>query len=168
MAHLLLKGNPIHTNDELPALNSPLPDFKLVDKDLSEKSLKDFKGKKKLLSFVPSLDTAVCSLSTKKFNEALKSQPGIVALVISCDLPFAQQRMCSQEKVDNIVTLSMMRNKDCATVYGILIQDGPLAGLCARAIVVADENDRVIYKELVPDIVNEPNYDKALAALLNR
>ena len=119
MAHLLLKGSPIHTNGELPALNSPLPDFKLVDKDLSEKSLKDFKGKKKLLSFLfRALIPRSVLLSTKKFNEALKSQPGVVALVISCDLPFAQQRMCSQEKVDNIATLSMMRNKDCASAYG--------------------------------------------------
>jgi len=166
MASVKLKGNPIHTNGELPKVGAKAPDFLLVDGELQEKSLKDFKGKRMLLSFVPSLDTAVCSLSTKKFNDALKSHPEVVALVVSCDLPFAQKRMCSQEKVENIIPLSMMRNKNCAVDYGILIQDGPLAGLNARAIVVLDEQSQVIYIELVPDIVEEPNYDKALAALL--
>ncbi len=165
MAQITLEGSPATTNGELPLLNASLPDFKLVDKDLSDKSLKDFKGKRKLLSFVPSLDTPVCSLSTIKFNEALAAMRGIVALVISCDLPFAQTRMCSQEKVEHIMTLSIMRNKDCAEAYGLLIQDGPLAGLCARAIVVADENDRVVYTELVSEIGQEPDYEKALKAL---
>ncbi|MBS0652159.1 MAG: thiol peroxidase [Verrucomicrobia bacterium] len=166
MAKVTLKGNPIHTNGELPNVGAKAPDFLLVDGDLNEKSLKDFKGKRKLISFVPSLDTAVCSLSTKKFNDSLKSHPEVVALVVSCDLPFAQKRMCSQEQVANIVPLSMMRNKNCAGDYGILIQDGPLAGLCARAIVVLDEQSQVVYSELVPEIAQEPNYDKALAALL--
>lgn len=166
MANVTLKGNPIHTNGELPNVGAKAPDFLLVDGDLNEKSLKDFKGKRKLISFVPSLDTAVCSLSTKKFNDSLKSHPEVVALVVSCDLPFAQKRMCSQEQVANIVPLSMMRNKNCASDYGILIQDGPLAGLCARAIVVLDEQSQVVYSELVPEIAQEPNYDKALGALL--
>ncbi len=162
----MIKGNPIHTNGELPKIGSQAPDFLLIDADLLEKSLKDFKGKRKLISFVPSLDTGVCSLSTKKFNEALKSHPEVVALVVSCDLPFAQKRMCSQEQIVNIIPLSMMRTKNCASDYGILIQDGPLAGVCARAIVVLDEQSKVVYSELVPDIVHEPDYEKALAALL--
>lgn len=166
MANLKLKGNLIHTNGELPKIGTKAPDFVLVDKDLIDKSLKDFAGKRKLLSFVPSLDTPVCTLSTKKFNDALKAHLEVVALVISCDLPFSQKRMCSQEKIENIIPLSMMRNKNCATDYGVLIQDGPLAGLNARAIVVLDEQSTVVYTELVPDIVDEPNYEKALAALL--
>lgn len=165
MANLTLKGNPIHTNSDLPKIGSTAPDFVLIDSDLHEKKLKDFKGKKKLLSFVPSLDTPVCSLSTKKFNESIKTLSNAVALIISCDLPFAQKRMCSAEKCDNVIPLSMMRDRLCAKDYGLLIQDGPLAGLCARAIVILDEQDKVIYTELVPDIVNEPNYSKALQIL---
>ncbi len=167
MAKVTLKGNTIHTNGELPKTGSHAPDFKLVDADLADKALGDFKGKRKLLSFVPSLDTAVCSLSTKKFNESIKSHPEVTAIVVSSDLPFAQKRMCSAEHVNNITTLSMMRNKDCAKDFGILIQDGPLAGLCARAIVVLDADNKVVYTELVPEITQEPNYDKALAALLS-
>ncbi len=166
MANLMINGNPIHTNGELPQIGAQAPDFLLIDRDLTEKSLRDFRGKRKLISFVPSLDTGVCSLSTKKFNEVLESHPEVIALVVSCDLPFAQKRMCSQEQIANIIPLSMMRNKNCASDYGILIQDGPLAGICARAVFVLDEESKVVYSELVPDIVQEPNYEKALAALL--
>ena len=167
MAKLNLKGNPIHTNGELPQVGSEAPNFVLVDGELNEKTLAHFKGKRKLLSFVPSLDTAVCSLETKKFNDVMKSHPNAIALTVSFDLPFAQKRFCTQEKVDNIIPLSMMRNKNCASDYGVLIVDGPLAGLCARAIVVIDQHDKVVYTELVPDIVQEPNYDRAVAALLS-
>ena len=166
MATLKLKGNPIHTNGELPHIKSHAPDFRLVDKELKDRSLKDFKGKRKLLSIVPSLDTSVCSLSTKKFNEAIKNHPEVHVLVISTDLPFAQMRFCGAEKADHIKTLSMMRSKDFAKDYGILITDGPLEGICARSVVVLDDQDRVIYTELVPEISQEPNYDKALQALL--
>lgn len=165
MAKITLKGNPIHTNGELPAKNSKAPDFILVDGELNNRSLKDYKGKKKIISIVPSLDTAVCSLSTKKFNEAIKNRQGVVVLVVSTDLPFAQKRFCSSEHVNNIVPLSMMRSKDFAKDYGVLIMDGPLAGICARAVVVTDEHDKVIYTEQVPEIAQEPNYDKALQAL---
>lgn len=168
MAQVHLKGNPIHTNGQLPAPHTPAPDFTLVDTDLNNRSLKDFKGKRKLLSIVPSLDTAVCSLSTKKFNEALKEHPEVLALVISADLPFAQKRVCSAENIKNIITLSMMRSKDFAKDYGVLIQDGPLAGAAARSVVVLDEQDKVIYTELVPEITQEPHYDQALKALLKK
>lgn len=166
MAKITLKGNPIHTNGNLPSVGAKAPDFTLVDADLNNRSLKDYKGKRKILSIVPSLDTAVCSLSAKKFNEKIKDHPGVAVLVISADLPFAQKRMCAAENVANIIALSMMRNKDFAKAYGVLIEDGPLAGICARSVVVLDENDHVVYTELVPEIAQEPNYEKALEAVL--
>lgn len=165
MGTVTLKGNPIHTSGNLPAVGSKAPDFQLVDKDLNDRSLKDYKGKRTMIYMVPSLDTSVCSLSTKKFNEQVKTHPEVRVLVVSADTPFAQKRMCSAENVDNIVTLSMMRSKDFAKAYGILITDGPLAGICARSVVVMDENGVVEYTELVPEITQEPNYDKALKAL---
>lgn len=164
-AGVTLKGSPIETNGQLPTLNVIAPDFKLVDKDLQDRTLADFKKKKKVLSIVPSLDTAVCSLSAKKFNEKASAHPDTVILVISGDTPFAQKRMCGAEGLENIITLSMLRNKDFAQDYGVLMITGPLAGLTARAIVVLSEDNRVLYTELVPEITQEPNYDKALAAL---
>jgi thiol peroxidase len=161
-----LKGNPIRISGDLPAMNVIAPDFLLVDGDLKDRSLKEFKGKRKLLSIVPSLDTPVCSLSTKKFNDAAKKHPEIICITVFADLPFAQKRFCSIEQVQNVLTLSMMRSKDFARHYGILIEEGPLAGICARAVLVLDENNRVIYRELVPEIAQEPNYDEAIAALL--
>lgn len=165
MATITLKGNAIHTNGELPAVGSAAPDFHLVDKNLKDVRLADFKGKKKLLNIVPSLDTSVCATSTRKFNEYLKARKDMLALVISSDLPFAQDRFCSNEGLDNVVTLSMMRSRNFAKDYGVLIEDGPLAGITARAVVVLDENDRVVYTELVPEIGSEPNYEKALASV---
>jgi len=165
MAQVTFKSNPIHTTGELPKVGSKAPDFLLTDKDLKDRSLKDFKGRKKVLSFVPSLDTSVCSLSAKKFNQAMKHHKEAQVLIISADLPFAQNRLCTQEALENVTTLSLIRSKEAAKNYGVLIQDGPLAGLCARAVVVLDENDQVLYTELVPEITHEPNYDKALEAL---
>ena len=168
MAQVTLKGNPIETSGELPNLQSKAPEFTLVDKDLKDRHLSDFKGKRKLLSIVPSLDTPTCSLSAKKFNDAAKQHPEVVILVISADSPFAQKRFCGAEGVNNIITLSMMRSKDFAKDYGILIITGPLAGICARAVLVLDENDKVLYTELVPEIAQEPNYEKALAILFGK
>lgn len=165
MTQVTLKGNPIRISGNLPAIGTKVPDFQLVDKDLQDRSLKDYKGKQKLISIVPSLDTQVCSLSAKKFNERIQNHPEIAVLVVSADLPFAQGRFCSAEKISNLSTLSMMRSKEFAKAYGILIETGPLAGICARAVVVTDENDIVIYRELVPEITQEPNYDQALKAL---
>jgi len=163
------KGSPIRISGSLPRLGIQAPDFVLIDKDLKQRSLKDYSGKRKLISIVPSLDTAVCSLSAKKFNQAIKanSESGII-LNISADLPFAQSRFCHTEEVNNIICLSMMGSKDFAQSYGILILDGPLANLCARAIVILDENNTVIYTELVPEITQEPNYDKALDLFLKK
>lgn len=165
MAKITLQGNEINTNGELPAVGSQAPAFKLVDAELGDKGLASFSGKKKLLNIVPSLDTPVCATSTKKFNDVAQSHLDAVMLVISADLPFAMGRFCTAEGTENVVALSMMRSKSFAKDYGVLITDGPLAGITARAIVVIDENDKVVYTELVPEIAQEPDYDAAIAAL---
>ncbi len=164
MATVTFKGSSVHTNGELPKVATKAPNFMLVDGNLQERPLSDFQGKRKILSIVPSLDTGVCALSAKKFNETAKSNPNLMVIFISADLPFAQKRMCQQDDLANIVTLSMMRNKEFAERYGVLLIDGPLAGLAARSVVVLDEQDNVIYTELVPEITQEPNYQKALDA----
>jgi thiol peroxidase len=165
MAKITLHGNAIHTNGDLPATGTQAPDFVLVDGDLNNVSLGNFRGKKKLLNIVPSLDTPVCATSTKRFNEAAKAKSDTVFLMISADLPFAMKRFCSTEGTGNVIPLSMMRSRTFAKDYGVLIEDGPLAGITARAVVVLDENNKVVYTELVPEIAQEPAYDKALAAL---
>jgi len=165
MATITLQGTEIHTNGDLPALGAQAPGFTLVDTDLNNKGLADYAGKRKLLNIVPSLDTPVCATSTKKFNDHAKGRADVVVLIISADLPFAQGRFCTGEKLDNVVPLSMMRSRSFAKDYGVLITDGPLAGITARAVVVIDENDKVTYTELVPEIAQEPDYDAALAAL---
>ena len=165
MAKVTLKGDPIHTSGDLPEVGQPAPEFTLVDKDLADRSLADFAGKKKLLNIVPSLDTPVCAESTRRFNEYAANHDDTVMLIISADLPFAQQRFCGDEGLDNVVPLSMMRGKAFARDYGVLLEDGPLAGVTARAVVVLDENDRVAYRQLVPEIADEPDYDEALEAL---
>ena len=165
MADITLKGNPCHTSGELPAVGATAPDFSLTGADLADVNLASYAGKKKLLNIVPSLDTPVCATSTQKFNAAMAEKSDAVALVISADLPFAQKRFCGAEGIDNVISLSMMRGKTFAKDYGILIEDGPLAGLCGRAVVVLDADNKVVYTQLVPEIVEEPDYDAALAAL---
>jgi thiol peroxidase len=165
MAQITRYGKPIHTSGELPPVGSVAPDFRLVDADLNDVALATFKGRKKLLNIVPSLDTPTCALSTKRFNEQAAAHPDTVILVVSADLPYAQKRFCTAENTDKIRTLSMMRNRQFARDYGVLIVDGPTEGITARAIVVIDENDKVLHTELVPEIRQEPDYDRALAAL---
>jgi thiol peroxidase len=165
MAQTALKGTPVNLAGDLPTVGSTAPDFKLVTGDLSDVGLAHYAGKKKLLNIVPSLDTGVCAASTKKFNEAMAGKTGAVALVISADLPFASSRFCSAEGITNVINLSMMRSRNFGKDYGVLITDGPLAGITARAVVVLDANNKVLYTELVPEITQEPNYDAALAAL---
>lgn len=165
MATITLKGNKINTNGDLPKVGSTAPDFVLVDGDLNNVTLDTYKGKKKLLSIVPSLDTPVCALSTKKFNETAKSRNDTVFLMISADLPFAMKRFCTAEGAGNVIPLAMMRSRNFAKDYGVLIQDGPLAGITARAVVVLDAHNKVLHAELVPEIAQEPDYDKALAVL---
>lgn len=165
MATVTLQGNACRTNGELPAAGSHAPDFKLTKGNLSDVGLADFAGKKKLISIVPSLDTPTCAKSTQKFNEHAKNHPDTVVLIVSTDLPFAQGRFCTGEQLDNVVPLSMMRSRNFAKDYGVLIEDGPLAGITARAVVVLDENDIVVYTQLVTEIADEPDYQAALAAL---
>lgn len=161
MSQITLKGKPIHTAGNLPPLHTKAPDFKLVDKDLKDHSLAEFHGKRKIIATVPSLDTGTCSIMTKHFNEFGKKHPECIVLVISADLPFAQKRFCETENVHNVHTLSMMRDKSFGKSYGLLIEDGPLAGILARSVLVLDEKDHVLYCELVPEITQEPNYHKA-------
>lgn len=164
MATVTFKGSPVSTNGVLPTVGSTAPDFKLVTGDLNEVTLADYGGKKKILNIVPSLDTPVCATSARKFNELASKLNNTVVLVISADLPFAQGRFCSAEGIENVVSLSMIRSKQFAKDYGVLIQDGPLAGISTRAVVVLDESDTVVYTELVPEITREPDYDAALNA----
>lgn len=165
MATVTLSGNPINTNGELPAVGTTAPAFRLVDKDLNDVGLDAYAGKKKILSIVPSLDTGVCATSTKIFNERIGGRDDVVVLVASADLPFAQARWCGAESVDNVVTLSMMRSKNFAKDYGMLLEDGPLAGITARAVLALDEDNKVLHSELVPEIGQEPNYDAAIDTL---
>ena len=165
MANITLKGNPFHTSGELPAVGATAPDFRLVTADLQDVTLATYKGKTKVLNIVPSLDTAVCAVSARKFNEKAASIRDAVVLVVSADLPFAMKRFCSTEGLHNVLPLSMMRGRNFAKEYGTLITDGPLEGISARAVVVIDANDKVVYTQLVPEIGEEPNYDAALAAI---
>ena len=160
-----LKGNPVTLFGDFPSVGQTAPDFTLVGKDLADVGLKDFAGKRKVLNIVPSLDTAVCATSTRKFNEAASALTNTVVLVISADLPFAMSRFCVAEGLENVVTLSLMRGRDFMRNYGVKIADTGLAGVTARAVVVLDESNKVIYAELVPEITTEPNYDAALAVL---
>jgi thiol peroxidase len=165
MATVTLSGNPINTNGDLPSVGATAPGFKLVDKDLNDVGLDAFAGKKKILSIVPSLDTGVCATSTKVFNERIGGRDDVVVLVASADLPFAQGRWCGAESVDNVVTLSMMRSRNFAKDYGVLIEDGPLAGITARAVLALDADNKILHTELVPEIAQEPDYDAAIDAL---
>ncbi len=165
MAQTALQGNPVQLSGDLPAVGSTAPDFSLTAGDLSDVSLASYAGKKKLLNIVPSLDTGVCAASTRKFNETMAGRDDAVALVISADLPFASGRFCSAEGITNVINLSMMRSRNFAKDYGVLIVDGPLAGITARAVVVLDADNRVVYTQLVPEITQEPDYAAAMAAL---
>lgn len=162
MARITLKGNPFQTVGDLPAPGSQAPDFRLVDADMNDVGLESYAGKKKILTINPSYDTAVCASAARKFNEQAASLRDTVVLAISADLPFAQKRFCEAEGLGNVVPLSMMRSKNFAKDYGVLIQDGPLAGVTARAIVVLDEDNKVLHSELVKEIAEEPNYAAAL------
>ncbi len=165
MSTITFQGNKIHLSGDLPKVGTQAPDFRLVNSDLKDVSLQDFAGRKKLLNIVPSVDTPVCATSTRKFNEFAKEAGDVVMLTVSADLPFAASRFCGAENVEQIIPLSMMRSRKFAEDYGVLIEDGPLEGLAARAVVVLDQNDKVIYTELVPEISQEPDYEKAMAAM---
>lgn len=165
MATVTLKGNPVSVKGELPKPGEAAPAFTLTGKDLADVALKHYAGKRKVLNIVPSLDTPTCQRSARVFNEKASSMDNSVVLVISADLPFAMSRFCGAEGLSNVVTLSTFRNRDFHPAYGVDIADGPLKGLTARAVVVLDENDRVLHSQLVPEIAQEPDYEAALAAL---
>lgn len=165
MAKTMLHGNPISTGGELPAINGLAPDFILTANNLADMSLADFKGKKLILNIFPSIDTGVCAASVRQFNKAAADLPDTVVLCISRDLPFAMGRFCGAEGIENVVTLSEMRDRNFGKEYGVEIVDGPMAGLLARAVVVLDQDLKVVHTELVDDIVHEPNYEVALLAL---
>jgi len=150
----------------LPEVGSMAPDFKLVNARLEDKTLADYAGRKILLNIVPSLDTPVCARSTKRFNQLAEGRDDVVMLMISADLPFAQSRFCGVEKLKNVAALSLMRSRQFAEDYGVLLVDGPLAGITARAVVVIDEQGKVVHAELVEEIADEPDYDAAMKHLL--
>jgi thiol peroxidase len=164
--NVTLGGNPIQVAGSLPATGSTAPAFKLVAKDLSDVTLDNFSGKRKVLNIFPSIDTPTCATSVRKFNAQAAQLKNTVVLCISADLPFAQSRFCGAEGLDNVQALSTMRGREFMQNYGVAIKTGPIAGLTARAVIVLDENNRVLHSELVSEIKNEPNYDAALAALV--
>jgi len=165
MAEVLFKGGKVHTSGQLPKVGARAPDFRLTRGDLSEVSLKDFAGKKKILSIVHSLDTGTCAASAKAFEARAAQLPGTVILTISNDLPFAQKRFCEAENIHAVVPLSQMRDRKFGRDYGVEYLDGLLAGLLARAVVVIDEQDRVVYTQQGPDTSQEPDYEAVLKAV---
>lgn len=164
MANITFRGTPANTVGNLPAVGAAAPAFTLTAADLSDKTLADFAGKRKVLNIFPSVDTGVCAQSVRTFNERASSLENAVVLCISADLPFAQARFCGAEGLDNVVSLSTFRS-NFARDYGVAVESSPLRGLTARAVVVLDENDKVLHAELVGEIAHEPNYDAALAVL---
>lgn len=161
-----LKGNPVTVGGDLPKTGQTAPDFKLADKARADVTLANFAGKRKVLNIFPSIDTPTCAASVRTFNQKASSLDNTVVLCISADLPFAQTRFCGAEGIENVTTLSAFRNTAAFTEsYGVAIKDSSLAGLAARAVVVLDENNKVLHSELVSEIANEPNYDAAIAAL---
>ena len=164
MSTITLGGNPVNTNNALPAIGSAAPQFQLVATDLSEVSLHDYLGQRVILNIFPSIDTPTCATSVRTFNTLANSLANTKVLCISKDLPFAQKRFCGSEGLDNVVNLSDFRDGSFGTDYGVTLIDSVLKGLHARAIVVIDETGKVAYSELVSEIANEPNYDAALNA----
>jgi len=164
MAEITLRGNPIHTSGDLPAVGSPAPDFTLVGSGLADVTPGDFAGKTLVLNIFPSIDTAVCAMSVRTFNERAAAMDDAVVLNVSADLPFAQSRFCGAEGIENVSSASTFRS-DFGDTYGVTITDGPMAGLMSRAVVVVGPDGNVTYTEQVPEIAQEPDYDAALGAI---
>lgn len=163
MASVTLRGNPVQTSGNLPAVGAQAPDFKLVKQDLSVVGLKDLAGKKVVLNIFPSIDTPTCATSVRKFNEKAAAKGDVVVVCVSKDLPFAAKRFCGAEGIENVVTGSAFRDTSFEDAYGVRIVDSALQGLIARSVVVLDASGKVVHTELVPETGNEPNYDAALA-----
>lgn len=165
MATITFKGNPIQTAGKLPAAGTVAPPFSLTGSDLADVGLEAFKGRKKVLNIVPSLDTPVCALSAERFNREAGALPDTVIINISADLPFAQKRFCESHALKQVVNLSTMRSPEFGKAYGVVIVSGPLRGLMSRAVMVLDRDNKVIHAEQVPEIAQEPNYEAVLFAL---
>ena len=164
MTAITFHGKPIHTCGNLPEIGAKAPNFELVSGQLKNVTLKNYQGKKKVLVIVPSLDTPTCAMSTRTFNEKASRLDNTVVLVISFDLPFAQGRFCETEGIKDVIPLSCFRSS-FADDYGLRLTDSLLIGLTARAVIIINEDDSIIYSELVEDITNEPDYKAALAIL---
>lgn len=165
MANITFKGNPVATTGDLPSVGSQAPDFTLTKDDLKAVSKLDLTGKNVVLNIFPSIDTGVCATSVRKFNEQAASLPNTVVVCVSKDLPFAMKRFCGAEGIDQVMTASWFRGPDFGKDYGVTMNDGPLAGLFARAVVVMDATGKVVHTELVPEIAQEPDYAQAIAAV---
>lgn len=166
MATITIGGNEISTNGTLPEVGTQAPDFKLKKADLSEASLNDYKGKRVVLNIFPSIDTDVCATSVKNFNKRATELNNTAVLCISRDTPFAQKRFVSDEGLDNVENLSDVIDGSFGNDYGLTMTSGPLAGFHSRAVLVLNEEGKVIYNEQVPEIAQEPNYLAALKTLL--
>ncbi|MDC8104395.1 MULTISPECIES: thiol peroxidase [Chryseobacterium] len=164
MSNITLKGNAVHTLGNLPAVGNTIKDFALVDSGLNIKTLSDFEGKKKIFNIFPSIDTGICAASARKFNEEASNLNNTVVINVSKDLPFALGRFCAAEGLNNVETLSDFRSS-FGDDYEVTITDSPMKGLLSRAVIVTDENNKVVYTEQVPEIGSEPNYNAALEAL---
>ncbi|MDP2824912.1 MAG: thiol peroxidase [Sulfuritalea sp.] len=162
---ITLRGTPVRVDGDLPATGAKAPDFNLTSSTLADVSLKDFAGKRKVLNIVPSLDTPTCATSTRKFNEAAGELANTTVLVVSGDLPFAAKRFCELEGMKNVAHLSTFRHPEFLKQWGVGFAEGPMVGLTVRAVVVLDENDKVIHSQMVPEIAQEPDYAAALKAL---
>ena len=165
MAQITLKGNSIETLGSLPEIGSQAPDFELVKSDLSRVSLSEYEGSKLILNIIPSLDTGICAASARKFNQEASSLDNTKVLCISRDLPFAQARFCGAEGLEDVITLSDYVTGDFGKDYGLTITTGPMAGLHSRVVIVLNEKHEIVYSEQIPEIVQEPDYAKALAAI---
>ncbi|MCM2972173.1 thiol peroxidase [Larsenimonas suaedae] len=165
MSEVKLGDTPVTVEGQFPQKGDKAAAFTLTGQNLEDITLESFKGQRKVISIIPSVDTGVCATSTRQFNQQASSLENTVVLVVSADLPFAAARFCGAEGLENVKTLSTFRHPEFQADYGVLIKDSPMKGLCARAVVVLDENDQVLYSELCPQIKAEPNYDAALSAL---
>ena len=165
METIYFKGTPCHTYGSIPTVGSVAPCYHLTSSSLADVKCGDFEGKKVVLNVFPSLDTPVCAASVRRFNKEAAGLDNTAVVCVSMDLPFAQSRFCTAEGIDNLVVASAFRSPTFAQEYGLLIVDGPLAGLLARAVIIIDENKKVVYSQLVEEITNEPDYEAALSVL---
>ncbi|EEX49650.1 thiol peroxidase [Pasteurella dagmatis] len=165
MSKITLAGTPIEVLGTFPQVGDVVADFTTVNSSLEDVTLATFSGKRKILNIFPSIDTGICATSVRKFNEQAANLDNTAVLCVSADLPFAQARFCGAEGIENVSVSSTFRNKEVHKQLGVDIVEGPLAGLTARAVIVLDENNRVLHSELVPEIKQEPNYEVALSVL---